>query len=69
VTGFRSFLFGKWFFAVLFFASLFDLATDLVERARLSFWSPMNGISIGLSAVVAALAAWMFLDLYLRKPK
>ncbi len=65
---FRSFLFSKWFFALLFFAAIFDVATDLVERARLQYWGSMNAVSIGLSALVAFLAAWMFVDLHTRKP-
>lgn len=69
MPGFRSFLFGKWFFALLFFASSFDVATDLVQRARLAYSGAMNGISIGLSVLIAALAAWMFVDLHTRRPR
>ncbi len=65
----RSFLFSKWFFALLFFISIFDLATDVAARSRMQYWAPLNAISTGLSALVALLAAWMFLDLHTRKPK
>ena len=69
VKSLRSLLFSKWFFAALFFTSITDLASDIAERSGLQFWGWLNAISIGLSAVVALLAGWMFLDLHTRKPR
>jgi hypothetical protein len=53
---------------MLFVASVIDLVADIAESMHLPFWSFLNAVSIGLSAVVAFLAGWMFLDLHLRRP-
>src|SRR5574340_638619 len=69
VPGLRSFLFSKWFFAILFVVSVFDVAADIAERLRSESWVSLNSISLGLSLVVAILAGWMFLDLNARRPR
>jgi hypothetical protein len=60
-------LFGKWFFAILFFVSALDVASDIAERFRMEYWRPLNALSIVLSVAVAILAGWMFFDLHTRR--
>jgi hypothetical protein len=67
IRGMRSFLFGKWFFALLFVVSTLDVAADVAERLHAEFWHPLNALSIIFSVVVAILAGWMFFDLHTRR--
>ncbi len=66
---FRSFLYSKWFFAWLLVVAIFDLAADVVELTHSEYANTVLGISIGLSALVAILAGWIFVDLHTRKPR
>jgi hypothetical protein len=66
---FRSFLFSKQFFGLLFLVAVLNLVTDLTEHIHPRYWQTLNGISIGVDCVLIVLAGWIFLDLQMRKPK
>jgi hypothetical protein len=68
VVPIRSLLFSKWFFALLFFASLVDLGADIADVAHFQFRTILDYASIVMSIVIAVLAGWMFVDLHTRRP-
>ncbi len=62
-------MFSKWFFGLLFVISAFDVAADVAEWLHAESWMLLNSLSLVLSAVVALLAGWMFVDLHTRRTR
>jgi hypothetical protein len=62
----RRFLYSKWFFLLLVIVCTLDLVADLGEN----IWghNVLNNVAIGMDSIALAMAAWIFIDLHMRRP-